>query len=200
MTAVNKYLVLDIETEGLNPKTDCILEVGAIAITDQLDNVAEFSEIAVGRPRGQLSEFIKNMHGKNGLLDECDVAVLNHRKGGMLPTEATLDAGLAVWILQQGYQSGQVVLAGNSVHFDHAFIKARMPLTAALLHYRVKDIGATQRELVDMAVDAGYPTYFDMLQPEMPHRGLADAKLELEEWRNQRKKMRQLFTHYRPWS
>lgn len=190
MTAVNKYLVLDIETEGLNPRTDHILEVGAIAITDQLDNVGEFSEVCIGRPRWQLSDFIKNMHGKNGLLDEISGRII----AGDAQSEAMLDAGLTLWILQQGYVSGQVVLAGNSVHFDHGFIKERMPITGALLHYRVKDIAATQRELADMAIDAGFPGFFDMEQPEMPHRGLADARLELQEWRNQRAKMRQLFS------
>lgn len=195
MTAVNKHLVLDIETEGLDPKVNSILEVGAIAITDQLDNVGEFSAIAqpaFGRTRADQSPFIQNMHGKNGLFNELEAQMLH----GDVIHECDLDEQLAEWILAQGYVAGQVILAGNSVHFDHAFIKARMPNTARLLHYRVKDIGAVQRELQEMAVDGGYPGFFDLAQPEFPHRGLADARLELEEWRNQRKRMRDLFAAY----
>lgn len=173
-----KYLVLDIETEGLNPNKHGILEIGAIAVDDALTTLGEFRSTVFGiTKRENLDPFIQNMHGVNGLLNEIAVDFANHVKcGGPSKSEANVDSALARWILQQGYPAGQVVLVGNSVHFDQTFLKARFPETAALLHYRIKDIGALRRELEE----CGY------LFPEgedLPHRGLEDARIELAEWR-----------------
>lgn len=188
---LSKYLVLDIETEGLNPKEHSILEVGAIAISENLTPISHFSEVAVGwTPRAELSAFIQNMHGKNGLLDEIEGRLI----AGHAQNEFNLDQRLAAWMRALGYTDGLVILAGNSVHFDHGFIKARMPETAKLLHYRVKDIGAVQRELDECAEGHGIAGYFQVSQPEMPHRGLADAYLELEEWQNQRRALSELMS------
>ncbi len=184
---LSNYLVLDIETEGLSPKTDEILEIGAIAVADsfELETMDTFSQVGYGRHRSQLSPFIQNMHGKNGLLDEIEGRIIV----GQQQSESALDANFAAWLAEMGFQHGQVVLAGNSVHFDHGFLKVRMPVTAAYLHYRVKDIGQLAREFRETCAAAKveperlglWPT------PEMPHRGLADAQIELDEWRQIRR-------------
>lgn len=178
MSKVSEYLVLDIETEGLDPTKHSILEVGAIAVGSKLEEVAHFDECAIGAtPRAELSEFIRNMHTKSGLLDEIERCI----DGGVAQTESDLDACLATWILAQGYTPGKVVLAGNSVHFDSGFLRARMPKTAALLHYRIFDIGALGRELTACGLRDAHADW------EVPHRGLPDASLELDHWRKLRR-------------
>lgn len=193
--ALSNYLVLDIETEGLDPKTDRVLEVGAISIFEDLTVSATFSEIAESRPFGELSDFIRGMHTKSGLLADIHEQALV----GTVLSERELDLKLAAWLSQQGYQKGQIVLTGNSVHFDQTFIKARMPETSRWLHYRIKDIGQLARELREQAAQEGIDVQRLGLwpAPEMPHRGLADAIIELDEWRMIRRAQRALMRTWR---
>lgn len=192
---LSQYLVLDLETEGLDPKTDSILEVGAISIFDDLTVSSDFTNFCQGRPVAELSDFIRGMHTKNDLLADIHTAAAC----GWVRQERHLDADLALWLEVQGYQKGSVVLAGNSVHFDHAFIKARFPETARFLHYRVKDIGQLAREIREQCALEGidvqrlglWPT------PEMPHRAYADAVIELDEWRQIRRAQRALIRTYK---
>lgn len=167
------YVVLDIETTGLDPQNDQILEVGAIAVDDKLEELSRFHtlihcDLPIERWKN-LAEVVKHMHTVNGLWGQC--------ANPWLESEAMADLALHAWLEQ--HAGPQVILMGNSVHFDHAFLKARFPATAAKLHYRVMDIGGLARWLRDF----GYPVDGG---PPMPHRGLEDAEIELDEARKLR--------------
>ena len=62
-------LWLDIETTGLNPSRHALLEVAMRATRADLEPYAEYHAILAYN--GVTDDFIRGMHGPNGLLDEC---------------------------------------------------------------------------------------------------------------------------------
>lgn len=177
-----KYVLLDLETTGLDPKKDQILEVGAIALTADLEELARFecrvhypAEGVLGqvvRLANPIDPFVQAMHTKNGLWTECAAESL---------AETDADLLLREWLTQLGFAEKSVVLMGNSIHFDHGFLKARFPETAAMLHYRVMDIGGLRRWLT------GFGIPLPEVPADMPHRSMPDCEIELRDARVMRK-------------
>lgn len=169
-----KYVVLDIETSGLSPKDDCILEIGAIAVDDELRNAGAFD--AVVPPPGnsyvnRMSDYVRDMHTKSGLMPLIKV-------GNIYDLDA-IDRRLSEWLVSLGYDGKDVTLAGHTISFDHAFIKEWLPLTGELLSHRTLDFSA----LGIMMNEAGYDIKF-VPKDQMPHRAFADALIELNEFRS----------------
>jgi len=155
-------LVLDLETDGLDPQQNIILEVGAILLDQNDDARTSWQFLCPHRGLDHVDPVVVGMHTKNGLWRDC----MQH---GRDPEE--VDALLATGLRSYGAADRQVVLVGYSIHFDLSFMHAQMPETARLLSHRIRDIGAMARTLRDWGVD--FPEL-----PEMPHRGLEDARIE----------------------
>jgi oligoribonuclease (3'-5' exoribonuclease) len=155
-------LVLDLETDGLDPSENIILEVGAILL-DAQDNVrTSWQFLCPHRGLDNVHPVVVEMHTKNGLWRDC-------MQWGRDMEE--VDVLLSTGLRSYGALASQVVLVGHSIHFDLSFIRAQMPKTAGLLSHRIRDIGAMARTLRDWGV--GFPEL-----PGMPHRALEDAKIE----------------------
>jgi oligoribonuclease (3'-5' exoribonuclease) len=151
---------LDLETTGLDPQANHVLEI-ALRLSDgtRLDERA-FSRI-VRMPEGlTLSPFIRDMHTKNGLLGEMGIAVS--------PTKADLDAvgWLGTWF--PDVKPRGLTLAGSFVHFDLGFIRAHMPRLASMLSHRLFDVSAIKLFCESLRM------------PPLPkaeaHRAMADIK------------------------
>lgn len=164
-----RYLVLDLETTGLDPATDQIVEVGAIAVDADLKELARFESPAYFAPSlvAGVTPFVREMHEKNGLWRATS-------SWSMTPLLPQVDFRLFLWLSSLGATPGSVVLAGHSIHFDQGFLKAQLPETAKLLSHRLMDFGAFARFLVDCGL--GLPKC-----PDMPHRAMADCEIELAE-------------------
>lgn len=133
---------LDLETTGLDPRRDGILEVAV--------SVAELARPFEAKPvyhavlplpgwangdRNKLEPYIQSMHGSTGLLDECERSILS---------VAEVERHLLVHVPKVDDKEDMPTLAGASIHFDHDFLKARMPTLAARFSHRHYDTSAVK--------------------------------------------------------
>ena len=160
-------VVLDLETTGLDLETCTILEVGAIAVDkdwNELDRFHSLVYYAGPQPRG-----VQEMHTKNGLWDEC--AVLSY------VTVDVAAARLALWLKSLGYGPGKdqpkAILAGTGIDFDLGFLRHHMPAVCQVLHYRKIDL----RSLFLFAENADLG-FKPAPSSECVHRAMPDCESE----------------------
>jgi oligoribonuclease len=173
-----KHLVLDVETTGLDPASGQLLEVGAVLVTEDLQEIARFHAIVRQRVDwSEVADVVVAMHERNGLRALIDA-------GEGLPCR-DVEAQLIRWLEVHAPTPTLVCLAGNSVHFDRGWLAQDMRRVYERLHYRQTDIGGLARELKACGVPVPGA-------PRMPHRGLDDALIELADWRVLRELVRGL--------
>lgn len=171
------YCFLDIETTGLDPNKDEVLEV-AWSFTDDTFTALDEGKTYLVQPswdrawnRINSNDIIKKMHTNSGLL----AALAN-------PDLLSYDMG-EVWFdlrddLDMHSTNGLIHLAGRSVHFDKSFLLANnfedlfddsQPVS---FHHRMFDISAIKLFLDSVGIDS---KQFDVVN-EQPHRALADVQ------------------------
>lgn len=131
-----KLIWLDLETTGLDARSDIILEI-AVSVADI---ASPFTAVPIYHAvfpldDRKLSPFIQDMHTKNGLLSECASATVSIREAeekllSLVPAAETREE--------------TPVLAGSSIHFDHDFLKQHMSTFAARLSHRHYDVSAVK--------------------------------------------------------
>ena len=157
---IDAYLFYDLETTGLQPEGNQILEIAAIAVSDKLDIRATFS-ICIGAKDLVLDPYVQKMHTESGLLTECALSSI---------TLEQADRKLAAFVDQFYPSSEKIVLAGHSPHkVDQMFTEAYLPGLAHRLSHRVLDVGAMMRAFKRH----GDPTFKE--GEVLGHRALADA-------------------------
>lgn len=142
-------LYLDLETTGLDPKNDAVLEVAAIVMSDDLrTEISRFSSVIAWdatKHKRPIDPYVVAMHTHNGLWAECLAAKPCTAGFG---TRADIDSALYQFLTRSDvwdYQAAPVVawnLAGNSIHFDREFMREWFPLSFALLHHRQLDVSS----------------------------------------------------------
>lgn len=150
---MTKYVALDLETTGLDPESDRVIEVGAIRIGDDAEE-SEFSTLV--NPGRELSPFIERLTG------------ISSREVASAPTLDAIAPELARFL-------DGAVLVGHNIEFDIAFLRSAGVVGSAeaidtakfarLLLPELKGYG-----LADVAAALH-------LQSEGHHRALADAHL-----------------------
>ncbi len=137
--APHVLLWVDTETTGLNPGIDHIVEIAGF-LTDAHGNLA-------GQPYhriipcsveewDQTIPEVKTLHHRNGLAD----LIVPLTTLEAIKNRAAEDTIFANWIDGQVSADHQIILAGSSVHFDYEMLRADMPQTFSLLHYRLLDV------------------------------------------------------------
>lgn len=158
MTTANKPSLawIDLETTGLDPSLETILEI-AIVITDdalvELAHLRADTNEAKFRALSALDPYVQNMHMQNGLWCES------------LASQATLaevDVRCAAWLrewfgdaIAAPQSKDRPKMAGSSVHFDRDFMRVHMPRTFALFSHRIYDVSSIN-EFAQRAVHSVY--------------------------------------------
>lgn len=160
-----KYLVwLDLETGGLIPARDPVLEVGYVVSfpTPPFQRFDSFS--AVVRPTEPLvlDDIVRDMHQASGLLAELDDG----------DTVAHVQANAAGQLAEWG-DPGEFMLAGSGVaRFDRRFLDEQLPdLNQWFRPHDEMDIGSVRRLLKI----AGRDDLLAVDTAAIAHRALPDA-------------------------
>lgn len=167
---MDALLWLDFETSGLSPETCSILECAAFLDvkghrSPLFNNIIKPSDSAAPV---KWDPFALEMHKKSGLYERfCNEA----------------PGALEVFILEQHLVSTvdlfppkSVMLAGNSVHFDRAFIRRFLPRLDERLHHRHMDVSCISSFLEK---EFGIPRE---VAGEKAHRAKADIEFSMGQY------------------
>jgi len=170
---------LDLETTGLDPRKERILEVACIITDDKFVEVKRDGWLVrCDRQFHELDEYVRDMHTKSGLWKDLSVD-----EWGGTAIDA-VDYQLAELLREHAVKLGKddkgkvtldrPQLAGNTISFDRAFMKMYLPNAEAELHYRNLDVSSIN-ELMRRAnpkVWEGRPR----LSESAAHRAMADCE------------------------
>lgn len=138
-----RILFLDLETTGYDPSADRILEVGAILVDGDLQEVARWRTL-IGRPTIEQLVDTVDMHRASGLLGELEEIPAREDYEALV---AHAERSLLGWlILEHEVPARSLEIAGYSIHFDRAFVRAQMPRLESWLSHRMIDV-STLRQL-----------------------------------------------------
>lgn len=165
-------VVLDLETTGLCPERDEILEIAFIVVDNEtLDTLGSYESIV--RPAAldlmRLSDAVIDMHSKNGLLTLARSAQLDVQD---VQSEALEALSRIVGQDANGHLRTDIrlILTGNTVHFDRSFLQVHMPRLALPLYHRHADVSAARTVLGAKAPGV-----------DVAHRAMADCEMSLAE-------------------
>lgn len=155
---IKKYVVLDLETDGLNPFNDNIIEIGAVKVGEKQENFQRFIKI-----ERKLSEEIKS-------LTRIDDEMLEE-KG--IPLKRALEEFIKF--------IGDTSILGYNVAFDIKFLNSSLEKEGlAKINNKVYDIMQFVKKdnlfLNNYKLETVLKSYG--IDEKVPHRALEDAILE----------------------
>lgn len=137
-----RVLFCDLETSGLNPDVDVILEVGAILYDIRQAKELWRGQWIVAGPEARfrpMDRVVHEMHTKSGLFDAADSDDGGHDL-------VVVEIEILEMLRDQGLGPQACIMAGFSPHFDRSFLRVEMPWLERYLHHRLIDV-STLREL-----------------------------------------------------
>lgn len=166
----------DVETTGLDPATDYLLEVACILtdlegtpVADPFHRVIHYRPAAVVQLRSRCVEVVREMHDKTGLWDALSTDDASPRM--------EVEKDLLAYITEHAPTPRTVEVGGNSVRLDLNFLDVWLPKVAEHLHYRTTDVTVLRRVLARWGVQCPTPIN------SRPHEALADIQNALTEYR-----------------
>ncbi len=121
---------VDLETTGLDPVDDDVLEIYCIVTDDSLNEVARFHRVVhSSREFSSLSSVVQDMHLSNGLWKEVKAISSVHRSAA--------DNDFAAFLREHAKGAP---LAGSTIGFDREFMRVHLPQSLAAVHYRSLDV------------------------------------------------------------
>lgn len=184
-------LFLDLETTGSDKEHDEIIEIGISALDMTKDGYPErasFTSIIVPSDAAFLrmmnKKVVREMHTKNGLLDE--IVAERDKEAAGLPTwytkrriAAELDKFVHSLVADD---NTHIPFGGSGVsHFDRPFLDKHYPWFTSRLTFWAHDVGPIRRAFVK-AGGTGWPNQ-EIDDQGKSHRALDDARFHADEWR-----------------
>lgn len=131
---------VDVETTGLDPNKDALLEVACLVTNTDLEILDErgFERVVLYSPdtaqelRDHAVPYVQDMHDCTGLWDHLPFGTPLHE----------IDQQMHSYLSDFSAKPRVLRLAGNSVRLDLNFLEAQLPLTYSHLHYRSVDVTA----------------------------------------------------------
>ena len=166
----DRVVWVDLEMTGLDPSRHVIVEVAALVTDANLNILDSGIDLVVHATEAQLSQmddFVRNMHTESGLIDEFETGVSLEEA-----QREVLD-----YVKKFVPQSGQALLAGNSIGTDKAFLERDMPELINYLHYRVVDVSSIK----ELAKRWYHRTFEEAPAKHGGHRALADILESIQE-------------------
>jgi oligoribonuclease len=163
---------IDCEMTGLNPESDCLVEVAVVITNSELEILDEGFDVVI-KPRedswANMNDFVRNMHTESGLINEVE--------NGLELADA--EHLILEYIKRFVPNAKEAPLAGNTIGTDRMFLNRYMPELDQHLHYRNIDVSSI-KELTRR----WYPrVYFQMPKKGGGHRALADILESIQELR-----------------
>lgn len=172
---------IDLETTGLDARSDVPLEIGIILTDRYLEVVDYYSSVIMENDfdLDSMPDIVKVMHQRSGLLE--DIA-----RGDFFLSRERADKNIVHWLTEDhGIEKGTLPMAGSSIgSLDRPFTQQHFPRLNAFLHYRNIDISSVKElariwspELVDLwdEVSGG--------KEAATHRVIDDARNSIEEYK-----------------
>ena len=167
-----KLLWVDLEMTGLNPQVDVIVELAAVVTDFRLETLAEF-ESAIVQPPELLQERFESSPWFKTQPQSYSRDIFNACQSGQ-PLEV-VEKQVINLIASHFPKSEPVILAGNSIKLDRAFIDRYCLAWSRFCHYRMLDVSA-------------WKVYFQgrwglNYQKQNSHRAVDDIKESIAEFK-----------------
>ena len=174
------FIGIDIETTGLNPRMDHILEIGVVLFNEKLEPDADAQILAVDRlglkrcHDRALDPYVLDMHTKSGLLEEIDQVEWDDDM-----TEESIAGFIRIVASWHEMLGGKQPMLGSSVHFDREFLKVHLPELEALFSHRNID-ASSMREYAKVVDPDKYADLEATLTQRVTHRAVDDVMASAE--------------------
>lgn len=182
-------IVIDLETTGLHPANDHILEIAAVTIDDALNETGSYTSVIHASPKQltRMNEYVTAMHISNGLLPEVREAT---------KSLADVDAQIYSFLTARGITEKSAIIMGSSCRLDLYMIELQMPKLSSLLMHRMIDVSGFREAMALYEPDVVFEQPYTLLAgvdgtPAFrPHRALSDSRWTLHEAQLQRELIR----------
>lgn len=168
---------IDLEMTGLDPDTDCIIEMAVVVTDSQLEIVAEGPVIAVHQSDERLAgmdEWNTRQHGSSGLTERVRASRID---------AATAERQMLEFLAPH-VPAGVSPMCGNSICQDRRFLVRGMPRLERYFHYRNLDV-STVKELARRWA----PELASGFVKQGAHLALADIHESIRELRHYREQL-----------
>lgn len=162
------YVIVDVETTGLDPDLDSILELGILIADKNFNVLAGFSQVAyfdLELQRPGIHERVVKMHTENNLWEECKKSQ---------NSLAGIQVSAMKFLMDGGWNNQP--MCGSTIQFDRSFVSAYMPKLNETFHYRHIDVSSFK----NVFLKYGWPGYGEVQNRKL-HRVMADCEDTLSE-------------------
>lgn len=164
--ATQEVVFLDIETDSLDPVAGSVLEIYAKVYTASVeDQMPPFHRIIRYVQTGAMSDVVRRMHMRSGLLAACDSDAASDYWQSMLD--------LYQWVMCVRGDGPPVKVGGFSPHFDRGFLVTKLPSLAEHMSHQVVDVSTVRHLFTDAGVE--FPAY-----TSVEHRAKSDVLLSMK--------------------